>query len=94
MNDLLPIQDQGDEDDVIIRPGEAPPFLIPWCASCKDGVELFTIDAVTNVFRLGVQATCHGATQGIWVSAEDLLARQKANKPIVMFRRGTHDRVR
>ncbi len=93
MNDLL-APEAVDPADAILKPGAAPPFLIPWCASCKDTVELFTLDAITNVFRVGLHASCHGKTEAVWLTAEDLLARQTAGKPVVMFRRGAFDRVR
>jgi hypothetical protein len=94
MNDLLTAEDQADESDTLIQPGGDRPFFVPWCASCKDTVDTFTVDAITNPFRLGVQATCHGQTQGIWVLHEDLLARKRDGKPVVMFKRGAFDRVR
>lgn len=84
-----------DEDDsLILRPGEDAPFVVAWCASCKDGVETFTVDPITNPFRMGIQATCHGATDGIWVSMDDLFARKRLGKPVVMFKRATFNGVR
>jgi hypothetical protein len=83
------------DPDLIIRPGSATkPFVIPWCASCKDTVDHFTIDAITSPFRMGIQATCHGATEGIWVSVDDLFARKREGKPVVMFKRAAFNRVR
>lgn len=87
------IPDEQDED-LIIRPGESPPFVIPWCASCAMGVETFTVDPVTSPFRMGIQATCHGKTQAIWVSVEDLFARKREGRPVVMFKRAAFNRVR
>lgn len=95
--DLVPEMEQTpehDADDLIIRPGERPPFFIPWCASCKDTVEKFTFDFVTSPIRLGIQAECHGQTEGLWVFNEDLFARKKGGKAVVMFKRGVFDRVR
>lgn len=81
------------DEDLIIQPGEPPPFLLPWCASCKDTVESFTVDPVTSPFRMGIQATCHGATEGIWVSVNDLFARKREGRPVVMFHRAAFNRV-
>jgi hypothetical protein len=92
-NTLIPLQEQADESDAILEPGERP-FVIPWCASCKEGVETFTFDVVTNVFRAGLHATCHGKTESVWLTPEDLLARKRDGKPVVMFKRGAFDRVR
>lgn len=83
-----------EDDDLIIRPGQQPPFLIPWCASCKDTVEKYTFDTVTSPFRMGVQAQCHGATEGIWISTDDLFERKRNGKPVVMFRGRAFNRVR
>lgn len=83
-----------EDEDLIIRPGEPAPFVIPWCASCKQTVDLFTVDAVTSPFRMGIQATCHGVTEGRWVSVDDLFARKRDNKPVVMFTRRAFNTVR
>ena len=94
--DLVPANEQTSvhDDDLIITPGEKPPFVIPWCASCKLTVEVFTIDATTSPLRMGVQATCHGETEGIWVSVEDLFERKRNGKPIVLFKRRAFNLVR
>lgn len=98
MADLIPQIEQDvpdDQDDgLIIRPGEQPPFVLPWCASCKQTVDVFTVDAVTSPFRMGIQAQCHGATDGTWVTVEDLFARKRLGKPVVMFKRKAFNGVR
>ena len=83
-----------DDEDLVIKPGSQPPFVIPWCASCKQPVDVFTIDPISSPFRMGIQATCHGKTEGIWVTVEDLFARKRLGKPVVMFKRGRFDVVR
>jgi len=83
-----------EDSDLIIQPGEHPPFVIPWCASCKQTVDVFTIDPVTSPFRMGIQAKCHGRTEGIWVSVDDLFARKKMGQPVVMFKRRNFNLVR
>jgi hypothetical protein len=95
--DLAPFQDQvpdAEDPDLVIEPGAPPPFVIPWCASCKQTVDVFTIDPVTSPFRMGIKATCHGKTEGIWVSVDDLFARKRLGQPVVMFKRGRFDLVR
>lgn len=82
-----------EDEDLIIRPGQQPPFVIPWCASCKDTVEKFTFETVTP-FRLGISAICHGQTEGIWVTTDDLFARKKLDRPVVMFKRRAFNTVR
>lgn len=93
-NGLTPDADLEADEDLIIRPGMERPFLIPWCCSCKDGVESFTMDPVTSHTRVGIQATCHGKTDGIWLTVEDFFARKREGKPVRMFARGAFDRVR
>jgi hypothetical protein len=83
-----------EDPDLLIMPGEQPPFVIPWCARCKDTVERFSFDATTSMFRIGVQAQCHGETAGTWVTTDDLFKRKKLGQPVVMFKRGRFDRVR
>ncbi len=94
MNNLLPTQDAADDSDCIIKPGGERPFVIPWCASCGDTVDTFTWDFITSPWRAGLQATCHGKTEGTWVTPEDLLARKRDGVPIVMFKKKAFNRVR
>lgn len=88
------IAPQEDESELIIQPGEDPPFVVPWCASCKDTVQSFTIDVISSPFRMGIQASCHGATQGVWVSNEDIFRRKANGSPVVMFKRAAFNGVR
>lgn len=84
-----------DEDsDLIIQPGGQPPFFLPWCASCAQTVDAFTVDPVSSPFRMGVQATCHGQTEGTWVGVDELFKRKRLGEPIVMFKRKAFNRVR
>lgn len=83
------LEAQETDEELIIRPGEDPPFLIPWCASCGDTVESFTLDVITSVFKMGVQARCHGATEGTWVANEDILRRKAHGAPVIMFKKRT-----
>jgi len=95
VNTLLTAQEQAEDDrETLIIPGEQPPFVIPWCASCKDTVDKFSIDALTSTVRMGIQAECHGATEGTWVSVEDLFERKRNGKPVVMFKRRAFNLVR
>jgi hypothetical protein len=75
------------DSDLILRPGAAPPFVVPFCASCDEPVDKFTIDPVSSPFRMSIQAQCHGATQGIFVTVDDLFARKREGRKIVMFRK-------
>lgn len=95
MNTLLTAQEQAEDDrETLIIPGEQPPFFVPWCARCKTTVDKFGLDPVTSPLRMGVQATCHGETEGIWVSVEDLFKRKRLGEPVVMFRKRAFNLVR
>jgi len=60
----------------IIEPGSAPPLVSPHCWQCRLPVWTFEIDPISSIFYLGIEATCHGKTQGIKVPAEEAI---KAN---------------
>lgn len=78
----------GDWDsDVILRPGSPAPIVTPFCASCDDTVETFTLDPVTNPFRMGITARCHGKTEGTFVTVEQLFARKHGGMKVVMFKK-------
>jgi len=80
--------------DVILKPGGDPPFVVPFCASCNMPVERFTIDPVSSVFRMSIQAECHGKTEGAHVSVDELFERKRTGRKIVMFRRPGANTVR
>jgi len=75
------------DSDVILRPGCPAPVVTPFCASCDDTVETFTIDPVTSPFRMGITANCHGATQGTFVTVDELFARKRDGFKVVMFKK-------
>lgn len=83
-----------DDPDLIIQPGATPPFVIPWCASCKMPVYRFTIDPLKSELWMGVEAECHGQTEAIRVGLDDLHARKKLGRPVVMFQRRAFNLVR
>lgn len=96
--DLVPASEQAapgaEDEDLIITPGAPPPFILPWCASCGQMPELFTFDTTTSPLRMGIQATCHGKTEGRWVTIEDLFARKRLGQPVRMFEKAAFNRVR
>lgn len=73
--------------DVILRPGGRPPMVIPFCAQCLVPVEKFTLDPITSPFRMGIQAQCHGQTEGTHVTVDQLFGRQREGVKVVMFRK-------
>jgi hypothetical protein len=76
------------DPDITIVPGQPPPWLVPSCASCASvPVERFTVYPPTTEHQLYVEAECHGHTQGIILTPDDLKALKYAGKRIVMFRR-------
>jgi len=63
----------GMADTAIIRPGSNPPLVSPHCRKCNIPVEAFEIDPVSSWYYLGIEAICHGKTQGIRIPAEQAL---------------------
>ncbi len=63
----------GMADTLIVRPGGNPPLVSPHCRVCRLPVESFEIDPVSSWYYLGIEAVCHGKTQGIRVPTEQAL---------------------
>ncbi len=74
---------------------DAPPiWMIPFCASCGDGVDTFTLHA-PDERGMAVEAICHGKTEGGRFSPKDLMPGEAGQKRLVMFKRGQgFDRTR
>ncbi len=67
----------------LIQGGQAP-WLIPYCASCKEGVEGMTFLPVQDG-KLIVDVRCHGKTTGITITESDYNRMAFTKKPIVVF---------
>jgi hypothetical protein len=67
--------------------GQPPPWLIPFCASCDMPVEKFTKYPIKVANVVDIEAQCHGATQGIRLTLEEMVKLDAENGKIVMFRR-------
>jgi hypothetical protein len=74
-------------------PGQPPPWLIPFCASCDQPVEKFTVHDISNVFFVTIEAQCHGRTEGMKIRLEGLDAHDKGER-IVMFKKKAFNAVR
>jgi hypothetical protein len=72
----------------IVRPGEPPPWLIPFCASCDMPVEKFTVYPVKAEGVVDIEAQCHGKTKGCRITLEQMNALDSKGGHIVMFQRG------
>ncbi|MFZ9202315.1 MAG: hypothetical protein ACO23N_07810 [Opitutales bacterium] len=66
-------------------PTRPPPWLIPFCASCKDGVEGFTVHRLEDPNTIEIEAQCHGKTEGRYLTKAELIGKRRAGAPIVMF---------
>lgn len=66
--------------------GQPPPWLIPFCASCDQPVEKFTVLDVKDPYFVDIDAQCHGKTEGFRARIEVLMAHE-AGERIVMFKR-------
>ena len=80
-----PIQGMQGDDNHIIRPGGAPPFVSPHCRVCRIPVERFTIDPISSWYYLGIQAQCHGKTSGIRIPVEQAVHNRKTGAVTWMF---------
>ena len=69
-----------------LRPGAPPPWLIPFCASCKVGVESFSAQPADLDGAVRVDVRCHGKTSGITLRLPDFLKLSLTGKPIVVFK--------
>ena len=67
----------------LIEGGRAP-WLIPYCASCKEGVEGMTFLPVQDG-KLIVDVQCHGKTTGLVLTEADINRMNVSKKPIVVF---------
>lgn len=76
---------QGMSADAIVRPGGQPPLVHPHCRKCGVPVERFTIDPISSWYYLGVDAQCHGKTQGIRIPVEQALRGRTTGEVIWMF---------
>ena len=69
--------------------GVLEPYLIPFCASCDEPVDRFTVYHQKVDGSVEIEAQCHGHTQGIRLPVEEVarLAASNGGGKIVMFRR-------
>lgn len=72
--------------DVLI-PGQPPPWLIPFCASCDMSVEKFTVYPIKLENVVDIEAQCHGKTQGTRITLEQMNALDSKGGKIIMFQR-------
>jgi len=69
----------------IIRPGAPPPILYPQCAKCGVPVEAFSVDHVTDQWRISVQVECHGKTSGRHIPHDEALRSRFTGAPVWFF---------
>lgn len=43
---------------LILRPGDDPPMLTPYCQICTMPVERFRLDVITSPHHIGIHANC------------------------------------
>ena len=64
-----------DPDARIIQPGGRPPMITPWCVSCDEPVDRFTIDPLASEFYMSIQVECHGKTSGLRIPREEAIGK-------------------
>jgi len=45
---------------LILKPGDDPPSLVPYCQRCSMPVESFRFDVVTSPHHIGIHSACCG----------------------------------
>lgn len=73
------------EESHIVRPGSSPPLVFPMCGRCRLPVEKFTIDPMSDPYRLSVDVECCGRHGGAYFTVAELLYKRKHSQPIVFF---------
>lgn len=79
--------DEGmDASRLVIEPSKAPPWILPYCASCDAPVERFTVhvDRLTY-FHMPIELECHGKSKAIRVSYIDILRASKEGGLLWVF---------
>ncbi len=72
------------EEWSLIR-GSDVPWLIPFCASCKEGVELYTTYDIAEDGKLDIEFSCHGKTGGVRLTEQDIKRMMIEKVPIIVF---------
>lgn len=72
----------------VLLPGQPPPWLIPFCASCDMPVEGFTVHPIKAENVVEVEARCHGKTTGFRITLAQMNALDSKGGKIVTFHRG------
>lgn len=69
-----------------INPGQQAPWTIPFCASCKSGVEEFTIHPLNRPGAVDIESKCHGKTEGVRLTAAEVARIKLSGEPLIMFK--------
>ena len=48
--------------DLILKPGDIPPTITPYCQRCDMPVERYCMDLADGTQRIGIHASCCGQT--------------------------------
>lgn len=73
--------------------GETP-FFVPFCCSCDEPAEGFTIHPAKSDFFVEFEAQCHGKTEWVKVSWQELQGHGVGHKIRCFQRRQGFDSVR
>jgi hypothetical protein len=65
--------------------GGRSPWLIPYCASCKEAVERLTFHPITEDGQIAIEVQCHGKTTGLIVTENDINRMNYTKQPIKVF---------
>ena len=70
----------------IINPGQQKPWTIPFCASCKTGVEEMTFHTLSAPGAFEIECRCHGKTTSVLLDAHDVARIKKTGEPVIVFK--------
>ena len=76
---------------LILKPGDAPPDIIPFCQRCDQPAERFNMDLIGgNADTIGINASCCGYTSSTRIGLSTYLQmRATGAKLYVLVRKGS-----
>lgn len=80
---------------LILKPGQDPPLITPYCGLCDMPAERFCMDVVTSPYFLGIHATCCGKTSSARIPIEEVFRiKRTGEKFYVVTRKGSAQGLR
>lgn len=75
---------------LILKPGDDPPTITPYCAICQLPVERYTLDVVTSPYHIGVHAHCCDRTSSTRIATSVYLEMMATGQKLyVIVKKGS-----